>query len=205
LASLAALAAGLSACSEEGEGTTAPSETPAASETHLAFSTQTSSPTPPAISSTLPACPTPGPGRTFQYQSVPSGETAAHTDDAAGYIVTYPAEWTICQVANDSGIPDFASAIELYDDGGLLRVSVYVYQNPMNLTLEEWIRDHNSIFFERTTETRTIAGVSALVAPLNFEGRPAPGAYLQHREFMVGIKGLTTEDFEVIASRFSLL
>ena len=203
LVSLAAFAAAIVACGEEEEATPGASNTAGTSETPAPSATPGESPTRGSTSGALPVCPTQD-ARTYTYEPATSSETKEYRDDAVGYTAIYPAQWTICRAAFDDQIRDFSSGTELFDSGGLLRVSIHIYENPLNLTLEEWIKNHNSVFFDRPPETRTIAGVSALVAPLNFEGRPAPHAYLQHKAFVLSIKGLTTEDFDTVASRFSI-
>src|SRR5439155_10351378 len=203
LVSLAALGAAIAACGEEEEATPGASNTAGTSETPARSATPGESPTLFSSPGTLAVCPTPD-ARTYTYEPATSSETKEYRDDAVGYTAIYPAQWTICQAAFDDQIRDFSSGTELFDSGGLLRVSIHIYENPLNLTLEEWIKNHNSVFFDRPPETRTIAGVSALVAPLNFEGRPAPHTYLQHKAFVLSIKGLTTEDFDTVASRFSI-
>jgi len=184
-------------------GSPTPSDGASVTPSPAASATPAPSLTPSPAPGALPICPT-SDARTFTYQPVPGGETKEHTDDARGYSVRYPAEWTICQVAFSPQIPDFFAAVEIYDSGLLLRASVYIRGNPKNLTLEEWIRARDAFFYENPPEERLISGTRALVAPLNFEGRPSPLAYLRHGEFVISIKGLKTEDFELIAAGFGL-
>ena len=200
---LAALSAAIAACGEE-EQVPSPSSVPKGSQSPSASSTVAASSTPQSTSAPLPTCGMADVSRTYQYETIPTGEKKEHTDTEAGYSVAYPTEWTICQVAFNAQIPDFLSAVELYDAGGLLRASIYVRSNPAGLTLEEWIKAHDAFFYENPTEEQVIGGARSLVAPLNFDKQPSPLAYLQHGQAVISIKGLATEDFEAVASGFNL-
>ena len=163
LVSLAALAAAIAACGEEEETTPGASNTPAASQTPPLSATPGESATAVSTYGTLPVCPTQD-ARTYRYEPITGSDTKQHTDEAADYTVTYPAEWLICQVAQDPQIPDLVSTTQLYDSGGLLRASVTIRGNPMALTLEEWIRAYNPFFYEKPTEERLVSGQRMLVA-----------------------------------------
>jgi len=121
-AGVAAVIVGSSGGEEEVAQQQATASAPFATSSPTPGVSSTPGATPAATFSTLPACPTPGPGRTFQYQPITSGETKEYTDKDAGYSLAYPADWTICKDDQDPQTPDLVGTISLYDVGGAHRL-----------------------------------------------------------------------------------
>lgn len=173
----------VAACGEGEEDAGTP-----ASPTGTALPTDTPAPTE-AIS------PTPEPHQLDTYVS-PGGEFA----------VDYSEDLAAEELPSTTKIRDFVSAVEFYDSTELLRSSVYVFSNAQQLDLEEWVEDHDSAFFRGEVENIDIAGHTALLRRINFQGVSSPLAYVDLDGLVVSIKGLMDGDFESIAQsiRFEL-
>jgi hypothetical protein len=164
----------------------------------VATGTPTASPTPTSANKPSPA-PSVGSGSATQ---TPPPNTSSLDDPDFGYSVHYPDVWQTRQVTGTKDIPDFESAVEFMDKQGTVRASVYVFANPDHQTLREWIAAHDSITAEATLEDEIIGGNPALVARVNFEGRPSPLAYFELGAHVIGLKGLGNDDFNAVASGF---
>lgn len=174
----------------ESPAATTPVSSPAPTPTVATSATPTANP--------APATETPNPA--------PAG-TQTYTDVEHGFSVQYPTGWTFQQIDVDATLAshDVSGAVEFSPKGGLARASVYTYGNSSDLPLEGWILDHDALFFEDPPVDVTIAGLRGLLAPLNFDRRASPLAYLKSGLLVYGIRGATDEDFQVIVQEFELL
>ncbi len=139
----------------------------------------------------------------------PPAQTPAVPDDSLiyhdaefGFSVDHPVDWAVAPVAIDADLAglDVLKGIEFVGKGGLPRARVFTFQNPKDLTLEDWIMDHDVIFFDRPPVEITIDGVRALLAPLNFAGQPSPLAYVKKGSLVFGLSGLTNDDYEELVA-----
>jgi hypothetical protein len=146
-----------------------------------------------------PACPPLEP-ESKPYIS-PSLNTRSYEDRAAGYSLSYSDDWTVCLLPFDPETRDSVSGIAFLDQNGLRHGSVYVFRNPSGLSLEDWIMDHNPIFFDQPPQDRTIAGMPALFSDKSL-GLPVAHAYIARGDLVFEIGGLTQAEFEQLVSLF---
>ncbi len=157
---------------------------------------------PPAVQAT--ATPTPSPtsapaATTTPMATPPPDGLTAYQDEEFGFRVDYSADWSVSEVAVDPQVEDLLKGIEFTGKGGVARASVFVYQNPSDLSLEDWVMKHDVIFFDRPPERTAIGGVPALLARLNFAGQQSPLAYVKIGSLVFGVKGLTDADYNDLA------
>lgn len=140
----------------------------------------------------------------FVVPALESPLTSFHDPDY-GFTLRYPAVWRRSDVVLDEtqlGF-DVLKGIELVGQGELLRASIYVSGNPDGLSLEDWGLDHNAIFFDTEPEEEVIDRQPALVQPLSL-GIPSPLAYVAVGDIVISIKGLTPDDYQVLAENIEL-
>lgn len=129
----------------------------------------------------------------------------AFEDLECAYTLHYPEVWRLSQIALDETqlAFDILKGFELVGQGELLRASVYVFANPDNLLLEDWILDHNALFFDTEPEEAVIDGLPGLLQPLSL-GIPSPVAYVAVGPTVISINGLTPDDYQVLADNIDL-
>ena len=165
---------------------------------------------PPSVVQTSPE---PSPAVTTAEEPAPAPVTAetpapdglaTFRDAEFGFAIDHPAIWAVSEVPIDPDLAelDVLNGIEFVGKGGLPRARVFTFQNPKDLTLEDWIMDHDVIFFDRPPVEITIDGVRALLAPLNFAGQPSPLAYVKKGSLVFGLGGLTNDDYEQLVAGF---
>ncbi len=128
-----------------------------------------------------------------------------YSDLNAGYAVVYPPDWKPAEVPFDPNIRDFVSAVEFVDVDGLRRGSVYVFGNPMRRSLEQWIAEHDPIFFDEPPVETTVAGLRALFSGVDSEGLPRALAYADKTPLVLSIAGLKADDYARLAAGLRLV
>jgi hypothetical protein len=192
LAFLAALGAAIDACGEEEQVPAVPSQTAGSSPTLGA-----SSPSPLTTGEALSVCPSLA--ATSWTWLPPSSNTRAYRSAQFGFSLSYPDDWTICQLPTDAATRDFLGGIQFMDRSGLPHASLYVYANPNQSDLEAWVTDHAG---EAPKEERTVGGQRALFTSSSADGSPTAGAYFAKGKFVFSISALKIEDFNAVTSLF---
>jgi hypothetical protein len=148
--------------------------------------------TTPAGPSPTPASESPTPTSEKTPLPTPPADWSTYTDPELGFSFPQPPGLTASEQffdlpAKNGNPPVQQRSVTLDDDAGLFVVGVSVVPNPVDLTVDEWVRRY--VGWPSEPQPVAIAGEPGLLFPINAMGDRWPVVYFTHTDYVYSLGG----------------